>query len=222
MAVLALSVVLALAGEPRCGARPGIEPARIAAVAATESALDPLAIGANADPARGLPHQAFSPATPAAAMEKAAALLAEGRSVDLGLTGINATNLARDGLTLATAFDPCASIRAAYHHLAGDFEAAAIWTRAHSRYNSGSLDRGASYAASIEQTLARVRTVAPATLPMTAPLSSSAPPPCAPAWDGWALAECSARQAAPTPVAASSAAEVVTVTVGTLQNDPEQ
>jgi len=114
MAVLPLAVVLALASDPRCGARPGIEPARIVAIAIKESALDPTVIGANADPARGLPHQALQSASPVEAQAKAASLIAAGRSIDVGLTGINASNLRRDGLTLATAFDPCASIRAAY------------------------------------------------------------------------------------------------------------
>lgn len=159
MAVLPLAVVLILASDPRCGARPGIDPARISAVAMKESGLDPLIIGANADPMRGLPHQIFRSSTPAEAAATAAALLADRRSIDLGLVGINASNLQRDGLTLTTAFDACASLRAAYHHLAGDFEAAA-WAMAHSRYNTGSLERGAAYAASVEHVLARVRIAA--------------------------------------------------------------
>ena len=178
MSVLPLAVVLALASDPACGARPGIEPARIVAVAQQESGLDPLIIGANADPGRGLPHQAIRSATPTEAVAKATALLAAGRSLDLGISGINATNLRRDGLTLTTAFDACASIRAAYHHLAGDFEAAAIWTRAHSRYNSGSFERGAAYAASVETVLARVRTAAPS--PSIGDASASAPISLAP------------------------------------------
>ena len=159
MSALSLAFVLGLAGDPRCGARPGIEPARIVAVAKQESGLDPLIIGANADPAHGLPHQSFRSTTPAEAIAKASALLASGRSIDLGLVGINAVNLQRDGLTLETAFDPCASIRAAYHHLAGDFEAAA-WAVAHGRYNCGRTDCGAAYAASVQSIIARVRMAA--------------------------------------------------------------
>lgn len=123
-----------------------------------ESGLDPLVVAANADSARGLPHQVFRSSTPAEAAAKAAALLADRRSIDLGLVGINNRNLARDGLTLATAFDACSSIRAAYHHLAGDFEAAA-WSLSHARYNCGRFDCGAAYAASIQNIIARVRTV---------------------------------------------------------------
>ncbi len=223
MSVLPLAVVLALASDPACGARPGIEPARIVAVAQQESGLDPLIIGANADPARGLPHQAIRSATPIEAVAKATALLAAGRSLDLGISGINATNLQRDGLTLTTAFDACASIRAAYHHLAGDFEAAA-WAMAHSRYNSGSFERGAAYAASVEAVLARVRTADATPVAPAAPVTpiQPAPPPCAPAWDGWALAKCSARQRAPTPAVEPSSAAMLTATIGPNPNANSQ
>ena len=218
MSVLAVAVVLGLAVKPECGARIGIEPARIVAVAKQESGLDPLIIGVNANAARGLPHQVIRSATSAEAVAQATTLLAAGRSIDVGLTGINATNLARDGLTLATAFDACASLRAAYHHLAGDFEAAA-WAMAHSRYNSGSFERGATYAASVEAVLARVHATAVTVSPVAAAIPTQpASPPCAPAWDGWALARCNARRSAPPPAAAPSAAAVLTATIGTNPN----
>lgn len=190
MTALTLAVALALAGDPVCGARPGIEPARIVAVAKQESGLDPLVIGANADPARGLPHQVMRSATLAEAASRAAALIASGRSVDLGIAGINASNLERDGLTLATAFDACASFRAAYHHLAVDFEAAA-WEMAHRRYNTGSFERGAGYAASVQAVLAQVRNVD------AAPVVPAAP--SLPGWNVWDQADHRAGQISADP-----------------------
>ena len=80
------------------------------------------------------------PATKDEAVATARALLAQGKSIDLGLTQINSANLAHDGLTVETAFDACASLRAGAAHLAADFEAA--WRAAHSRYNTGDLQRG--------------------------------------------------------------------------------
>jgi len=156
MAVLTADAVMEQARKPECGARVGIDAERIMVVARTESNLDPLIIGINEDRRRGLPHAIVRSSTPEQAAARAAALLAAGRSIDLGLTGINAMNLARDGLTLATAFDACASIRAAYHHLAGDFEAAA-WELAHRRFNSGRFDGGISYAAGIQAMVRKVQ-----------------------------------------------------------------
>lgn len=220
MAALPLAVVLSLASDPRCGARPGIEPARIAAVATQESGLDPLVIGANANPARGLPHQVFRSATPAEAAAKAASLIAAGRSIDLGLVGINASNLQRDGLTLATAFDACSSIRAGYHHLAGDFEAAA-WATAHKIYNCGRFDCGAAYAASVQSIIARVRTVQADSSP--APTEPAAPPDPTepPAWDLWAHQEWLERKdVEPSPAPAQPAPLLITEATALQETTP--
>jgi type IV secretion system protein VirB1 len=107
----------------------------MAAVVMVESDGDPLTIGVNGDHPTTL-----HPATKDAAVATARALLTQGRSIDLGLTQINGANLAHDGLTVETAFDACASLRAGVAHLAADFEAA--WRAAHSRYNTGDLQRG--------------------------------------------------------------------------------
>lgn len=156
MAVLSPDAVIKLARRPECGAGIGIDAERILVVARKESGLDPLIIGVNANRARGLPHETIRSSTAVQAVARAAAILAAGRSIDLGLAGINATNLARDGLTLATAFDACASIRASYQHLAGNFETAA-WTLAHRLYNSGSVHRGVAYADDIQAMVRKVQ-----------------------------------------------------------------
>lgn len=170
---LTVAAVLALATDPRCGAAvPGSEFAsRLVAIALHESgdgqgAADPLVIGLNADRERGLSAASIRSATPAEAAEKARALLAQGRSLDLGLMQINSANLTRHGLTVETAFDACRNVAAGADHYADDVRA--VWTLAHRRYNTGSTERGAAYAASVERVLARVqRTPVAAALPAT-------------------------------------------------------
>jgi len=119
---LTLAAVLALAADPRCGAAPsGSEfQSRLAAIAIHESGGDPLVIGVNADRARGLPAAAIRSATPQEAAARAAALLAQGRSIDLGLMQVNSGQLARHGLTVETAFDACRSMVAGADHYAAD------------------------------------------------------------------------------------------------------
>ena len=218
---LGLAAVLALAANPRCGAAPaGSEFAsRLAAIAIHESGGDPLVIGVNADRARGLSAAAIRSATPQEAAAQAAALVAQGRSIDLGLMQINATNLARHGLTVETAFDACRNMAAGANHYAADVQA--VWSLAHRRYNTGSTERGAAYAASVEQVLNRVRTQQsglPASPTLLTPTSQQppAPPPCAPAWDAWALAQCSAQQAAPPAPSPADGFPVVPVITATL------
>jgi len=219
---LGLAAVLALAADPRCGAAPaGSEFAsRLAAIAIHESGGDPLVIGVNADRARGLPATAIRSATPQEAAARAAALLVQGRSIDLGLMQVNSGQLARHGLTIETAFDACRSMAAGADHYAADVQA--VWSLAHRRYNTGSTERGAAYAAGVEQALNRVRAqqsgLPASPIPLTpASQQPPGPPPCAPVWDPWALAQCSARQAtppAPSPADGSPVVPVITATLG--------
>jgi len=209
-----------VAQDPRCGrAEPGSEFARrLAAIAIHESGGDPLVIGVNADRAQGLSAAAVRSATPVEAAAKARALLAQGRSIDLGLMQINSAQLARHGLTVEEAFDTCRNVAAGADHYAADVQA--VWSLAHRRYNTGSIERGAAYAAGVEQVLNRAR-MQQAGLPAPAPMPQQppAPPPCAPAWDAWALVQCSARQAMPPALAPadgppSDPAPVLTLTLG--------
>jgi type IV secretion system protein VirB1 len=223
MSGLSLAVILSLAADPHCGvaASGSVFQSRLAAIAIHESGGDPLVIGVNADRARGLPAAAIHPATPQEAAARAAALLVQGRSIDLGLMQINSGQLAGHGLTLEAAFDACRSMAAGADHYADDVRA--VWNLAHRRYNTGSTDRGAAYAASVEQVLNRVRTQQPglpvASAPSSMPQQPPAPPLCAPAWDAWALVQCSARQALPsTPAPAdgtpSGPVPTLTLTLG--------
>jgi len=154
---LSLAAILAFATDPHYGAAaPDSEFAsRLAAIALHESGGDPLVIGVNADPARGLPATALRSTTPQKAATRAATLLAQGRSIDLGLMQINSGQLARPGLTVQTAFGACRNMAAGAARYADGVQA--VWTLAHRRYNTGSTERGAAYAAGIEEVLSRVR-----------------------------------------------------------------
>ena len=221
-AVLGLAAILALAADPRCGkAAAGSEyQSRLAAIAIHESGGDPLIIGVNADRPRGLPAMVLRSATAQEAAARAAALIAQGRSIDLGLMQINSGQLAGHGLTVETAFEACRNMAAGAEHYAADVRA--VWSLAHRRYNSGSTERGGAYAASVEAIMPRVRSqqaAAPASTvaPSPAPPPPPAAPPCAPAWDAWALAQCNARPAppvAPSPANDPAAVPVITATIG--------
>ena len=156
-AAMALAAILSLASDPRCGAAPvGSEFAsRLAAIAIHESGGDPLVIGVNTDATRGLPASIIRSATVKEAAEQARALMVQGRSIDLGLMQVNSAQLARHGLSIEAALDACRSMAAGADHFAADVDA--VWNLAHRRYNTGSVDRGAAYAAQVEQVLARVR-----------------------------------------------------------------
>jgi len=207
---------LALATDPACGAAAlGSEFAqRLAAIALHESGGDPVIVGVNG-PGGGA-HR-FSSASEAAAYARA--MIGAGRSVDLGMMQISDRQLVRHGLTVESAFDPCRSMKAGAEHYAADVSAV-VFNLSHRRYNTGSTERGAAYAASVEQVLARVRTAGAAPAASVAPATpiQPAPLPCAPAWDGWALAQCSARQRAPTPAVGPSSAVMLTATIGPNPN----
>lgn len=186
-AALTLAAVLALAARPECGGNSGLPPDRLAAVAKVESAFNPLSIHVNH------PDQELSPATIQDAIRIATALIAAGKSVDLGLMQINNAELR--GMSLAQAFDPCASLAAGAAHLADDVRA--VLRQSHQRYNTGSTDRGQGYANAIEQALGSIQAGGaptaspPATFPAVSVVTEPEDPPCAPIWDAWALAACS-------------------------------
>jgi type IV secretion system protein VirB1 len=139
--VLSLASVLALAG--RCA--PAIAPETLLPIVQVESGLDPLAIGVN-----GQPRTVVTAASAADAIAKASALIAAGQSVDLGLAQINSRNLARLGLSVADAFDPCHNLRAAARVLQVGYVRSAVVApdeqtalrTALSYYNTGDPRRG--------------------------------------------------------------------------------
>ena len=119
--ILPLAVVSTLA----VACAPSVAPGTLAAVAQTESHLDPLAIHDNTE------GRSYQPGDTARAIGLAHRLIAERHSVDLGLMQINSGNSRWLGLTVEDAFDPCRSIAAG----------AAVLT-AYSRYNTGSPTAG--------------------------------------------------------------------------------
>ena len=101
-----MSFALPLFLQLAASVAPSIAPETLAAFAQAESRLEPFAIGDNDT------GQSYRPATAAAAIALATSLLSQRHSLDLGIMQVNSANLARVGLTVATAFDPGQSIRA--------------------------------------------------------------------------------------------------------------
>jgi len=164
---------------------PAVAPATLLAVARAESGLDPLAIGVNG--AHGLRPRVSTAAEAAAA---AKALVAAGRDIDLGLAQINVRNLARLGLTIEAAFDPCRNLAAAAQVLGEGYARGqarhgpgqAALRVALSIYNTGHAERGFA-----NGYVARVTGQAVAA-PLPSGLAASAEPPPPAAWDVFARA----------------------------------
>lgn len=139
--LMELSAVLALA--ERCA--PNVAPETLVSVVRTESGFNPLAINVNkgAAPVR-------QPRTKAEAVRAAATLLRAGANFDLGLGQINSRNLRWLGLTVETAFEPCANLSAAGRVLRDNYQRTAQHTanpqqalrQALSLYNTGDVRRG--------------------------------------------------------------------------------
>jgi len=157
---------------------PGVAPETLAAVARAESGFDTLAMVVN-----GPGGARVRSTTAAEAVARARALVAAGRSVDLGLMQVNSRNLGWLGLSVEDAFDPCRSVAAGARVLT-----------AFSGYNTGSPSRGFA-----NGYVARVLAAGAANDGAPAAPASPAPQPatsCAPSWDVWA--RCAAP---PAPVA---------------------
>jgi type IV secretion system protein VirB1 len=123
-----------------------IAPVTLEAVIQVESRGNPLALYVNGSAAQ--PHPA---ADAKEAAELARSYIAQGYSVDLGLTQVNSRNLVALGYTVEQLLDdPCTNIRAGAAVLTADY-AAAVRTRgegqaaleaALSAYNTGDFHRG--------------------------------------------------------------------------------
>jgi type IV secretion system protein VirB1 len=123
---------------------PLVAPGTARALMAVESGGNPYAIGVVAG---SLERQ---PRTLAEAVATVRALDAAGRNFSVGLAQINKTNFARLGLTLQTAFDPCANL-AAMQTILGECFARATARTAHEQralqqaiscYYSGNFQTG--------------------------------------------------------------------------------
>lgn len=156
---MAISIAAALALAAQCA--PSVAPETLLSVVQVESRFDPLAIGVN-----GTPRVAVTPSSVDEAVAKAQALIASGRSIDLGLAQINSRNLAWLGLDVRAAFDSCTNLRAAAQVLQDGYsrsdaqrlgEQAALRT-ALSYYNTGHPARGFSngYVAKVTSAAGRI------------------------------------------------------------------
>ena len=176
---------------------PAVASETLAAVARTESGFNPLAVHDNAT------GRSFAPASAAEAEGLASVLITTGHSVDVGLMQVNSANFPALGLTIAQAFDPCASLAAgakvlvrAYRGGATDDAQQQAIRVALSRYNTGDPDRGFTngYVRKVEasavQVVPAIRALPAQTGDMraaTPPVSAPAPDPNAPpTWDVWA------------------------------------
>lgn len=163
----------------RCA--PSVHPQTLAAVVRHESAFNALAIGVN-----GAPKRKVRATSAREAARIASDLIAQGRSVDMGLGQINSANLKWLGLSVQDVFDPCLNLAAAAKILTGNYlralgsassEQAALDT-ALSLYNTGHPRKGLrnGYVAGVRDK------AAPAPPDQAAVLAEPAP------WDAFAQA----------------------------------
>ncbi|MCE6967534.1 lytic transglycosylase domain-containing protein [Cereibacter sphaeroides] len=124
---------------------PSVAPSIIEKLVAAESGFELYAIGVN-----GKDRKSFGPRSAREAAELARALIAEGKSIDMGLGQINSANLNWLELTPETVFDPCRNLAAAEIVLRDGYDRARsagaskdeALQQALSHYNTGSLTRG--------------------------------------------------------------------------------
>lgn len=170
---------------------PSVPPQTLAPLIQVESAFNPLAINVN-----GEPRVQVKAGTPAEAVAVARRLIAQGRSLDLGLGQINSRNLAWLGISIEDAFDPCRNLAAAARVLQDGYGRAArieadpqiALRTAFSFYNTGHPQRGYDngYVTKVIRA-ARLAAMTPASLDSAAnaapPASPSIPAASPPAWD---------------------------------------
>ena len=129
----------------RCA--PDVAPETLAAIARTESGLNPYAIGVNKGQRLKRQPQSYSEA-----VSTAKDLLASGANFDMGLAQINSKNLKWVNKSIEQLFDPCHNLQASAFVLKQNFQQA---KKAHSddqkalqaalsAYNTGSYSRGFS------------------------------------------------------------------------------
>lgn len=126
---------------------PMVHPNTMQKLIGHESAHQPYIIGVNE---KGKPRQVFRLKSQQEAVEKAKTLIAEGKSIDMGLGQIWSGNLKSLNLTLEQVFDPCTNVRVAAQLLTAAYERAAKVAKTESEaldqalsvYNTGRFDTG--------------------------------------------------------------------------------
>jgi len=124
---------------------PMVAPQTLVAIIKTESGFNPLAIGVN-----GGARLARQPSTKEEAVVTANWLISKGYSIDVGLGQVNWENLAKMGLSVEDAFNPCKNLKATASILQSNYRSAsrhaeseqAALHAALSAYNTGSFSKG--------------------------------------------------------------------------------
>ena len=162
-----------------------VDPALVLAIVDRESGGDPHALNVNG-PGGGRRHAP----DPDGVARVAAAFVAAGRTVDLGLMQLNSATVARLGETLERALDPCTNLALGERVLAENVATAAARGLHHeaglraalSLYNTGTLEAGfangyvdAVWSRYAERALERARTVG-SRIPLGTPPGPSLPP----------------------------------------------
>lgn len=111
-----LPLPVAVAAQLAAQHAPSVNTGTLVAFAYHESRLHPWAIHNNTT------GQTYDPASLADAVALAVPMLQQGHSLDLGIMQVNSANMARTGLTVASAFDPAASMRAGAAILAAAYQ----------------------------------------------------------------------------------------------------
>lgn len=193
---------------------PEVHPNTMLKILKHESGLERYIIGVNETPRR-----VFRFDNAAAAATKARELIAQGKSIDMGLGQINSVNLPGLKMTPEQVFEPCENIKAsayliaeAYTRTSARFQGHAALDQALSIYNTGRVDRGIAngYVSRVRAT----RYVVPALDADAAELPPQAasvaveaqpegPPP---AWDVFANAQYRGPRASEAPAATEPAA----------------
>jgi len=176
----------------RCAA--SVPVATLAAVARTESGVDPWVLHDNTTGASIRPNSLDD------AQSAAGQLVGRGDSVDIGLMQINSANLPALGISATAALDPCISLtggaavlRAAYGGGDTDAQQQVALLLALSRYNTGTPFKGImnGYARAVEQNAVPDASLSSPSAISTIANISSAPaidPNAPPAWNLWASA----------------------------------
>lgn len=167
---------------------PSVAPATMVALLQHESAGNALAIGVN-----GTVRKTLTPTDAAAASAAANKLLAEKKSIDLGLGQINSSNLDRLGLDTTTVFDACQNVAAAAQVLQeaylrlrpGAASDQAALNKALSTYNTGSPTAGIAngYVAKVRGKRYTVPALSPQSSQTATVVTVEAKRAPAPAWD---------------------------------------
>jgi len=130
----------ALVAHLAASCAPEAAPGTLAAVAAAESGIDPLAIYDNTT------GEAWRPHSRPEAVALARDLIGAGHAVDLGLMQIDSANLARLHLGVSEAFDACASLSVGARVLA-DAYTPALWAFSPRTWSVGKAGGGTTHGA---------------------------------------------------------------------------